>query len=112
MNLLKSIVLLVSVRYTRNATERTPSFTDIPPGVIFLSGVEVIWIRKYYIMDEVVLKMLEELDTSRIMGGFNYNKCMEILYGFRDEILNEIGGDTGGTSRECYFLLLRIIYEY
>ena len=51
-------------------------------------------------MDEVVLKMLEQFDTSRIMGGFNYNKCMEILHGFRDEIMNDIGGDTGGTSRE------------
>ena len=44
--------------------------------------------------------MIEDLDRSRPFGGFNQKQMMEILQGFGDVIMYEIGGERGESSRE------------
>ena len=50
--------------------------------------------------DGAVLKIIEELDTRRKLGGFNQNITREIFHGFQDEITNGIGGEMGVRRRQ------------
>ena len=40
------------------------------------------------------------MDGRHILGGFYHNPIRDILQGFQDEIMNEIGGDRGGRRRD------------
>ena len=43
----------------------------------------------------MVSEIIEELNGRHILGGFNYNKSRDIFKGFRDGIMNYIGGGGG-----------------
>ena len=73
-------------------TETMPSFTGIPTHMIILSVIEGIWHGKEDLGDDVVLKIIQELDTRGKLGGFNKNKTKDILHEFLDERMNGIGG--------------------
>ena len=47
-----------------------------------------------------VKKIIEELNVIHRLGGFNQSQAREILQGFWYKIMNNIGGDRGG-SRRC-----------
>ena len=60
--------------------------------MIILSVIEGIWHGKEDLGDDVVLKIIQELDTRGELGGFNKNKTKDILHEFLDERMNGIGG--------------------
>ena len=80
-------------------TDRIPSFTVTSPHVSILSGIEGIRREKEALRDDVVSKIMEKLDRRGALGRFGQNQMRDILQGFRDEIMNEIGGVRGGRLR-------------
>ena len=54
-------------------THGEPSFARIPPRVIILCVIEGIWRGKEDLKDNVVSKMIYELDNRGALGGFNNN---------------------------------------
>ena len=51
-----------------------PSFTGIPPHVIFFSVIKEICHWKEALRDDVVSEMIEDLNGLQILGGFNQNQ--------------------------------------
>ena len=43
-------------------------------------------------------QMIEELNGRHILGGFNQSQVRELFQGFKNEIMNDIGGDRGGVG--------------
>ena len=82
MNIFRSIISLSSERNPRDVTYMIPYLTDIPSHVIILSRIKGIHSGKEDLRDEVVSKMIEELNWRQILGGFNQSKIRDILKGF------------------------------
>ena len=50
------------------------------------------------IKDDVVSKMVEELDKREKFVGLNKNQIRKILQGFKDDIINDVGRKRGGIA--------------
>ena len=75
-------------------------FTGIPPHEIYFFRIEGVHDVQYYLRDDVVLKMIRELNGRKILVGFDQGKIRDILQGFQYKIMKEIGGNSGGRRRE------------
>ena len=75
------------------------SLTGIYSHVIIVFGTEEIWNGQEDMRDDVVKKIVEELDRSQTVGGFNHNQMKDILQGLRENITNDIDGNRGGRLR-------------
>ena len=49
--------------------------------------------------DDMLAKIIEELDTRGSLGGFNQNQMRGVLHGFQDETMNGIVVGAGGRRR-------------
>ena len=63
-------------------TKRTHSFTLIPPNVRILSRIKGIQNWRYDLRDDVVSKMIAEMNERQILDGFNQNQIRDILQRF------------------------------
>ena len=66
--------LHTTVRHTGYTNGSVPSLTGVPPHVRIVSGIEVIWRGKGDLSDDVVFKMIEDLDSRGSLSAFNQNQ--------------------------------------
>ena len=114
-NLTPNITSLAVTCFPWNKTDRTPTFTGIPPHVAILNMLEGLRQGQAKLTADIVQELVKELDERGTFGGFNANRMRDIMDqaigGVRDEIRSlrvradeveanvEGGGNGGGGAR-------------
>ena len=78
-NLTPDIVSLAKTSYPWNKTNRTPSYTGIPPHVGILNMLEGIRQGQMRMENGIVDRLVAELDERGTFGGFNANRMRDIM---------------------------------
>ena len=110
-NLTPNITSLAVTCFPWNKTDRTPTFTGIPPHVAILNMLEGLKQGQAKLTGDIVDELVKELDERGTFGGFNANRMRDIMdqaiVGVREEIrslrvradqaeANAEGGNEGG----------------
>ena len=60
---------------------------------------------------DVVSEMIYELNEIQILGGFNHNQIMNILKGFQDETIHDIGEEREGVVVVVVVVVVAVVEE-
>ena len=66
-----SLIMISREKFTWNKTDKTPTFTGIPPHVTFLTMLEAIRESQEGVVDEVSGNIIAELSKRGTFGGFS-----------------------------------------
>ena len=76
-----SLVKISKEKFPWNKTDKTPTFTAIPPHVTILTMLEAIRTPQDGILDEVLGNIVAELKKRRTFGGFREERMKSLLEG-------------------------------
>ena len=81
-----SLIMISREKFTWNKTDKTPTFTGIPPHVIILTMLEAIRIYQGGMEDGVSGNIVAELLKRGTFGGFSEERMQSVLEGMWNKV--------------------------
>ena len=78
-HLYPSLIKIPTATFPRNKTDKTPTFTGIPPPVTILTMLEAIRTSQDVMTDEVQGNIVAELSKRGTFGGFSEERIQQQL---------------------------------